>query len=94
MSSEASPTRILLIIDVQRCLFDPPNPVPNSTRILHNLETVLARERAASPATKGRSHFNSVLLPRPFDVLGLSVAELLAANSKTTTWVTIADKRK
>ncbi|KFY32676.1 hypothetical protein V495_08863 [Pseudogymnoascus sp. VKM F-4514 (FW-929)] len=52
MSSEASPTRILLIIDVQRCLFDPRNPVPDSTRILHNLETVLARERAASPPTK------------------------------------------
>lgn len=53
MSSEDSPTRILLVIDVQRCLLDPPNPVPGSTKILRNLEVALARERAASPPTKG-----------------------------------------
>ncbi|OBT52570.1 hypothetical protein VE04_07195 [Pseudogymnoascus sp. 24MN13] len=52
MSSEDSPTRILLVIDVQRCLLDPPNPVPGSTKILRNLEVALARERAASPPTK------------------------------------------
>jgi nicotinamidase-related amidase len=57
MSSEDSPTRILLVIDVQRCLIDPPHPVPGSRKILRNLEVVLARERAGSPPTKGMSHF-------------------------------------
>ncbi|OBT39981.1 hypothetical protein VE00_09991 [Pseudogymnoascus sp. WSF 3629] len=52
MSSEDSPTRILLLIDVQRCLIDPPHPVPGSRKILRNLEVVLARERAGSPPTK------------------------------------------
>ncbi|KFY10474.1 hypothetical protein V491_07634 [Pseudogymnoascus sp. VKM F-3775] len=52
MSSEGSPNRILLVVDVQRALIDPPNPVPGSTKILRNLEAVLARERAASPPTK------------------------------------------
>ncbi|KFY91663.1 hypothetical protein V500_04533 [Pseudogymnoascus sp. VKM F-4518 (FW-2643)] len=52
MSSDGSPTRILLVVDVQRSLFDPPNPVPGSTQILRTLEAALARERAASPPTK------------------------------------------
>ncbi|KFY46161.1 hypothetical protein V494_00578 [Pseudogymnoascus sp. VKM F-4513 (FW-928)] len=52
MGSEGSPNRILLVIDVQRCIMYPPNPIPGSAEVLHNLETALARERAASPPTK------------------------------------------
>ncbi|KFY07249.1 hypothetical protein V492_07320 [Pseudogymnoascus sp. VKM F-4246] len=52
MGSEGSPNRILLVIDVQRCIMYPPNPIPGSAEVLRNLETALARERAASPPTK------------------------------------------
>ena len=82
MSSEGSPNRILLVVDVQRALIDPPNPVPGSTKILRNLEAVLARERAASPPTKGMSSLDICCFQDKWE---LSVAELLAGNSKTTT---------
>lgn len=86
MSSEGSSNRILLVVDVQRALIDPPNPVPGSTKILRNLEAVLARERAASPPTKGMSHLSLHYFQ---DNWGLSLAEFLAGNSKPTTWYVI-----
>lgn len=69
MSSEGSPARILFVIDIQRCLFDPPNPLPGSTKILRNLEAALARERAASPPTKGETYFRPLLLSRQAEAL-------------------------
>lgn len=86
MSSEDSPTRILLVIDVQRCLLGPPNPVPGSIKILRNLEAALARERAASPPTKGMPYLQLYYFQ--------PAAELLADNSKTNTWFVITGKRK
>ena len=94
MSSDGSPTRILLVVDVQRSLFDPPNPVPGSTKILRNLEAALARERAASPPTKGMSRLNLYYFQDKSSCWEPSAAELLADSSKTTTWLVIADKRK